>query len=208
MFKHYTQSTIIIKEDDTIIIIDPFKIKNKNLPTADTLLISHPHKDHYSIEDINSICSTNTTIVSSCDIKTISNCKEHIKLLPNQTIQLKNISITATPAYNIDKQFHPKKNNWIGFYIQTPTTSYYFIGDSDNIQEFSNFSHADVAFIPISGTYVMNVEEAVEATIHSIKPKLAIPCHFGEVVGTLEDAQKFVELVGEKGTDAKIIKEN
>lgn len=207
MFKHYTQSTILIEEDNTTIIIDPFNIKDKDLPIADILLISHPHKDHYSIEDINSISSINTTIVSSCDIDTISYSKEHIKLVPNQTIQINNISITATPAYNIDKEFHPKKNNWLGFHIQTPTTSYYFIGDSDNIEEFSNFSHADVAFIPISGTYVMNVEEAVEATIHSIKPKLAIPCHFGEVVGTIQYAQKFVEIIKRKGIDAKVIKE-
>lgn len=211
MFKHYTQSTILIQEEientTTTIIIDPFKISQKNLPKADILLISHSHKDHYSLEDINSVLTPNTIVISYLDIPTIDSCKEHIKLLPTQHIQINNISITATHAYNTNKEFHPKENNWLGFYIQTPLNTYYFVGDSDSIEEFSKYSQPDIAFIPISGTYVMNVEEAVLAITQQIKPKLTIPCHFAEVVGTLEDAQEFVKLLKENNYTAKIIKE-
>lgn len=207
IFKHYTQSTIVIQEQDTTIIIDPFKIVGKNLPKADILLISHTHGDHFSMQDIQEVITPQTAIITSHDIKFEDLSNTHKTILPNEKIEVENITIIGTPAYNTNKEFHPKENNWLGFHIQTPVSTYYFTGDCDDIEEFSNYSNADVAFIPVSGTYVMSADEAADATISKIKPKLAVPVHFGEVVGNKKDAEIFVEKVKKAGLEAEIRKE-
>jgi L-ascorbate metabolism protein UlaG (beta-lactamase superfamily) len=54
----------------------------------------------------------------------------------------------------------------------------------------------DIALVPVSGTYVMTADEAAKAVNEKIKPKrLAIPMHYGSVVGTEKDAVKFKQLV-------------
>jgi len=53
----------------------------------------------------------------------------------------------------------------------------------------------DVAFLPVSGTYVMTAEEAAEAA-KAMKVKVAVPMHYGALVGTVEDAIRFRNLVG------------
>jgi predicted nucleic acid-binding protein len=45
----------------------------------------------------------------------------------------------------------------------------------------------DIALLPVSGTYVMTAAEAAEAA-KAIKPKIAIPMHYGAIVGTEKDA--------------------
>ena len=56
---------------------------------------------------------------------------------------------------------------------------------------------ADVALLPVSGTYVMTAVEAAEAA-RRIDPGLAIPMHWGTIIGTREDAEKFAELADVK----------
>jgi L-ascorbate metabolism protein UlaG (beta-lactamase superfamily) len=71
----------------------------------------------------------------------------------------------------------------------------YHTGDADDIPEMSA-AKPDVALVPVSGTYVMTAEEAARAVNEKIKPKkLAIPMHYGSIVGTEQDATKFKQLV-------------
>jgi L-ascorbate metabolism protein UlaG (beta-lactamase superfamily) len=51
---------------------------------------------------------------------------------------------------------------------------------------------ADVALLPVSGTYVMNAGEAAEAA-RRIQPRVAVPMHWGEHIGTRADAEAFAE---------------
>jgi L-ascorbate metabolism protein UlaG (beta-lactamase superfamily) len=48
----------------------------------------------------------------------------------------------------------------------------------------------DIALLPVSGTYVMTADEAVEAAL-AIHPKVAIPMHYGAIVGGGQDAESF-----------------
>jgi L-ascorbate metabolism protein UlaG (beta-lactamase superfamily) len=52
----------------------------------------------------------------------------------------------------------------------------------------------DIAFLPVGGTYTMDYEEASEAA-NIIKPKYAIPMHYGSIVGSRNDAQNFIKLL-------------
>jgi L-ascorbate metabolism protein UlaG (beta-lactamase superfamily) len=44
--------------------------------------------------------------------------------------------------------------------------------------------------VPVSGTYVMTVEEAV-AAVNQFKPGMAIPMHYDDIVGSRQDAEEF-----------------
>jgi len=103
------------------------------------------------------------------------------------------VKIEVVPAYNVGKQFHPKGNDWVGYIIDAKGKRIYHAGDSDFIPEMKSIK-ADIILLPIGGTYTMTPEEAAEAA-NTINPSiLAVPIHFGEIVGTKADAEKFKAL--------------
>ena len=55
----------------------------------------------------------------------------------------------------------------------------------------------DIALLPVSGTYVMTAPEAARAAL-AIQPKVAIPMHYGDIVGTKSDAEEFKRLLQDK----------
>ena len=109
---------------------------------------------------------------------------------PDETYYEDSIEIKTIRAYNIDKKFHPKENNWVGYILKIEGITYYIAGDTDITEENQNVK-CDVAFVPVGGTYTMTAEEAA-SLINRIKPKIAIPIHYGEIVGTKQDAKNFI----------------
>ena len=112
---------------------------------------------------------------------------------PGDRRAVEGFSIEVVPAYNIDKPFHPKANNWVGYIVEVAGRKLYHAGDTDRIPEMKTM-RTDVAFLPIGGTYTMTAEEAAAAVNEDIKPKVAVPIHYGAVVGSDSDAQRFREL--------------
>lgn len=170
-----------------VIYIDPWKL-TLAVP-ADIILITHSHYDHFSPEDIKKITKKDTVVIAPND------CASRLKvkvIKPGDTISIDNITVKAVPAYNIGKQFHPKNNNWVGYVVTMDGTTYYHSGDTDAIPEMEKLK-PDIAFLAIGGTYTMDAEAAAEIA-NKIKPKVAIPIHYGEVIGSSKDAQRFKEL--------------
>lgn len=188
-----------IKNAKTL-IIDPFKIRP--IPDkADILLITHEHYDHLSLEDVKKVVSEKTTIV------TIPACKKELSSLkvkevkaakPGDRVQVGEVSIEVVPAYNLNKfrepgkVFHPKEDGKAGYIVGMKGVRIYHAGDTDAIPEMKGLK-ADLALLPVSGTYVMTAEEAAQAA-KMISPKLAIPMHYGTIVGSEQDAEKFRQL--------------
>ena len=196
----YGHDTFTLEKEITI-CIDPYKL-SKTIQ-ADLVLISHNHFDHLSLEDLKKISSRNTIIIAANEcMSQISNIssKEKIGIAPGEEKTINNIKVKAIPAYNIDKinpdtkkPFHPKEDKKIGFIITMQGTSIYHTGDSDLIPEMTDLK-PDVLLIPVSGTYVMTAKEAADA-IEKIKPKIAIPMHYGTIVGSENDAKEFKNMV-------------
>lgn len=180
-----------------IIYFDPFKI-DREYHDADMIFITHSHYDHYSEEDILKVRKESTRVVAPVDLLdnllTLGFTKESITIVkPNENYNVNGLTFKTVPAYNTNKNFHPKSNNWVGYLLTLNDTVYYIAGDTD-ITEENKQVKCDVAFVPIGGTYTMNYKEAAEL-INEIKPKIAVPTHYASIVGSLEDGKNFDKLL-------------
>ncbi len=180
-----------------VIYIDPFKI-DKNYNDADIVFITHDHFDHYSEEDIDKVINENTTIIIPEELLTKIlrkgiNKNAVITVESNKEYMVQGIKFETIPAYNTNKNFHPKENGWVGYIITLDGIRYYIAGDTD-ITEENRKVKCDVAFVPVGGTYTMDFKEAAQL-INEIQPKIAVPIHYGSVVGTKQDATDFIKLL-------------
>ncbi len=186
---------------DKIIYVDPFRIKeNKN--DADIIFITHDHYDHYSLEDIEKVKKQNTIIVMPEHLERKDDLKDAVIVMPNKKYQVEGINVETIPSYNINKPYHPKENNWVGYILNNEGKRIYIPGDTDITEENMKIQ-CDILFVPIGGTYTMNYKEGAKLT-NIIKPEISIPVHYGEIVGRKEDAKEFKKLL-EKDIECKIL---
>jgi L-ascorbate metabolism protein UlaG (beta-lactamase superfamily) len=188
-----------LEQGNETLVIDPFKLDHE--VRADYLLISHEHFDHCNAEDLNKVIKPNATVVvaiPACkqELSKVKQPKEIKYVKPGDKVKIGSFEVQAVPAYNTNKyaapgkHFHPKADGKVGYVISTEGgVSVYHTGDSDVIPEMMDLK-PDIALVPVSGTYVMTADEAVEA-VSAIKQRIAIPMHFGAIVGTKEDAERF-----------------
>ncbi len=185
----------ITSEDDKVIYIDPWKLK-EGAPQADLILVTHEHFDHFSPDDIKKIRGKETVVV------TTPTCARQLSgpvraVGPGEKLTVAGFEIETVPAYNVNKfrapgqPFHPKAAGHLGFIITVDGERIYHTGDTDVIPEMESIQ-CDIALLPVSGTYVMTADEAIVAA-KLINPRLVIPMHFGEIVGSAADAEHFKE---------------
>jgi L-ascorbate metabolism protein UlaG (beta-lactamase superfamily) len=182
------------------IYIDPYQLgkEHQTKNDADILLISHNHFDHLSMEDLKHVIGKKTVIVAAkecVDQLNATGAAEVHGIAPGARLTVQDVQVEAVAAYNTNKKFHPKADNKVGFVITLNGMRVYHSGDTDVIPEMSSVN-PDIALVPVSGTYVMTAQEAAQAVNERIKPKkLAIPMHYGSIVGSEKDATTFKHLV-------------
>lgn len=197
----------LIESKEKIIYTDPFRVPN-NAKKADYIFITHEHFDHYSQEDIDKIIKPQTVFfVSKSVFEQIKNKLPHKIYLvkPKDVVTHEEIGVKGVESYNINKfrspglVYHPKENQNVGFIITTNNVKIYHVGDSDYIPEMDILKNEniDILLIPVSGTYVMTAKEASYAAL-AISPKIAIPMHYGAIVGSNSDAKEFLTLLKDK----------
>lgn len=187
---HWLGHASIRIEGEKIIYIDPWELKT-NQPKADIILITHGHHDHCSKKDVEKIVRDGTVIFATPDCRNNLPFDFH-PVSPGEEETVDGITIRTVPAYNIGKHFHPRANDWVGYIIEMGGERIYFTGDTDYIPEMDDMT-ADILIIPVGGTYTMTADEAA-GVANRINPRLAIPIHFGAVVGSRLDADAFAEL--------------
>ncbi len=190
----FAQNSICLRGSVTI-YIDPFHIP-KEMHDADFIFITHPHWDHFSLMDILKVRKEDTNYIIPKEIYEeildFGVLEEHIQVVkPFEKYHFASMTFQTVPAYNTKSSYHLKEKNWMGYVISFDQVIYYIAGDTDVTQEAKKI-RADVVFLPVGGTYTMNATEAC-ALANLIHPHLAIPTHYLSVVGTLQDAKRFVQ---------------
>ena len=200
IIKWYGHDSFTLTHNGVTVCIDPYRL-DKQI-NSDLVLISHNHFDHLSNDDLQKATSEKTVIIvaKECLGQITSASKQIIGIAPGEEMIILGIKVRAVPAYNIDKinpetkkPFHPKEDEKLGFIITMNDSTFYHAGDSDHIPEMNDL-RPDVFFVPVSGTYVMTAKEGAIA-VNALKPKLAIPMHYGSIVGSKDDAESFKKLV-------------
>ena len=185
----YGHDSFFIVGDGRKVWIDPFELSD-GVPKGDLVLITHEHFDHFSEVDLRRVLSSEAVVVTPFEA-TVDRI-ETKRIAVGEIKEFVGIKVQAVYAYNINKfrepgePFHPKATEWVGYLLHFKTCTLYHMGDTDHIPELGRLK-VDVALVPVSGTYVMTAVEAVDA-VNELQPKLAIPMHYGSVVGSDDDA--------------------
>ncbi len=202
--KWYGQFSLQFFVKDKILFIDPYNLPDNFNQKADWIFISHDHFDHLSFDDLRKVATPQTPIYAAK--KLVGQLKEKgytnvTETEPGMKIELDGVTVETVPMYNIRKtNFHPKENGWTAFVLTIDQKRIYISVDTERIPEMKDI-HADITFMTLGQTYTMDsVEEAVEAVLDT-GAKLAIPVHYGMYEGTEQDADKFCQLLAEKGVE-------
>ena len=185
-------------KQDVVVYLDPYQLQSPQEP-ADVVCVSHEHFDHLSVDDLKKCVTAKTTVVTiaACEKAVMALGPKAVRVVvPGDRVKAAGVSVEAVPAYNTNKfraanaPFHPKADGKVGFILTIGGIRIYHAGDTDEIPEMSRAKGVDVALLPVSGTYVMTAAEAITAC-KAIQPKLAIPMHYGAIVGSAADAETF-----------------
>ena len=195
--KVFTHNSIRVQNGEKAIYIDPFEMKHAP-HDADFILITHDHYDHFSLNDVAAVAKADTVLVvpEKMADKTdkVKQCVGKIEAITQgETKDIDGFVIETIPAYNTLKPFHMKSAGWVGYIFEAFGKRIYVAGDTDITKEALEVK-CDIALVPIGGFYTMDPKAASEL-INTIKPDIAIPTHFGSIVGSPEDADKFAKFV-------------
>ena len=183
---------------------DPLKTENLNR-TAKVIFLTHTHYDHLDLPSLEAVCDPNTTFVAPKDAKKVleKNFPDNRKIYvsPFDRIQLEQVSVEVLPAYNLNKQFHKREYDWVGYKLDMGGTTFAVVGDTDATPELEKLV-CDVLFVPIGGTFTMNATEAA-GLVNKVMPKVVVPVHYNAIVGNKKDEKTFLSLI-DNGVMCKI----
>ena len=187
-------ATFRLSGDGRKVYIDPYQVEDPD--DADLVLLTHEHFDHCSPEDAEKVSRPSTVIAGpeSCRPKVASIGAEFVAVGQSGVYEAAGVRFSTVPAYNIGKDFHPKNAGGVGYIVEIGGERIYHAGDTDRIPEMAGLE-ADVALLPVGGTYTMTAAEAAEA-FKSMKAARAVPMHYGSVAGSSDDAEEFERLIG------------
>jgi L-ascorbate metabolism protein UlaG (beta-lactamase superfamily) len=176
------------------VYVDPWKLP-PGQPQAGVVLVTHDHYDHLSLPDIQLVAGPGTVVVGpECVTGQVKDLRT-VTLAPDESAEVGGVTVEAVAAYNLDKfrapgqPFHPREAGYVGYVFALDGVRYYHAGDTDAIPEMKDV-RCDIAFLPVSGTYVMTCDEACHAC-DMVAAQHVVPMHYGDIVGSDDDAERF-----------------
>ncbi|MGZ4131893.1 MAG: MBL fold metallo-hydrolase [Actinomycetota bacterium] len=188
----FRQSALRWQDEERTIYVDPWGTP-EDAPPADLLLITHAHEDHFQPDEIARLTKAGTKLVAPHDVAAMLS-GDVTTVAPGESHEVAGVRFTTVPAYNTREEaldFHPRANRWVGYVIELGGRTYYHAGDTDHAPELDDV-RTDVAFVPVGGYYTMDVPEAA-GLVRAMGPGLAVPFHYGFVVGSVSDGDRFRE---------------
>jgi L-ascorbate metabolism protein UlaG (beta-lactamase superfamily) len=143
------------------IYIDPYRVEAGG--TADVILITHGHYDHFSPQDVERLSTRGTWLVGPPAVAERVSGQVH-SISPGEALDdelVRGVYVGAVAAYNTSKRdpdgnaFHPREAGWVGYELNVSGERLYHSGDTDVIPEMDSLTGVDVALLPVSGIYVM-----------------------------------------------------
>ncbi len=198
-----------IRAGRAVIYIDPYRLPNG--PAADLILVTHGHYDHFSPQDVERLTADDTMLVAPPAVAERVSGHVHA-IAPGESLEpegVRGVEVRAIAAYNTSKRdasgavFHPREAGGVGYEVRVGGERLYHSGDTDVIPEMDQVAGVDVALLAVSGTYVMTPGEAAEAA-RRIQPRVAVPMHWGEHIGTRADAEAFAERLSGEPLEVRI----
>lgn len=200
-----THSSIRIA-GEKVLYFDPYEIgggksgADASFHDADIVFVTHKHYDHFDPESIRKVKGDATIIVAPLSIKEdvlgAGFDEEWCEFLePYEEAEIDGLNVLAVPSYNTNKPNHLKEFGWLGYVVTMKSEEedirYYVAGDTDDNEDIRDVK-CDVALVPVGGTYTMDVKEAATFA-QTIKPRVAIPTHYGSIVGRKSCGKKFAK---------------
>jgi L-ascorbate metabolism protein UlaG (beta-lactamase superfamily) len=186
----FRQSALRWTDGERTVYLDPWGTKADDAP-ADLILITHAHQDHFQPDEIARLRGKEAKIVAPHDVAAELS-GDVTPVMPGESHEVAGVRFTTVPAYNTREEaldFHPKVNRWVGYVVELGGHTYYHAGDTDHAPELDDVK-ADVAFLPVGGHFTMDVDQAA-GLAKSISPRIAVPFHYGFVVGSASDGERF-----------------
>lgn len=156
-------SSVRVRRAGVDVHIDPLGLAaaEEDEKPADVILLTHPHYDNFSEDDIARVRGPETILIAPVTMKKQLTDADHF-LRPGDVLQLHGIDVLAMPAYNVEKRFHPPEAGWLGYVFTLDGVTYYHAGDTDLIEAIMSV-RCDVAFLPVDGHYTMDADGAARA---------------------------------------------
>lgn len=175
---------------EKIVYIDPWQIAGEP-HDADLILVTHDHHDHYSPEDIEKLTKPGTILVVPESMADQASQARTVR--PGEKYTFCGVPVETVAAYNVGRPFHSAERKYVGYIVTLEGVRYYIAGDTDKIPE-NETVRCDVAFVPCGGKYTMDAAQAA-ALVNVIRPKVAVPTHYGTVTDSADAAEVFSRLV-------------
>lgn len=184
------QSGFRILNGEQVVYVDPYQVPGSP-GDADLVLITHPHRDHCDAESVRKVSKDSTLVLAEGDSAALLDGIPNVEIIAlGEDRTVESLRIDTVRAYNLEKSYHPRDNDWLGFVLTLADgRAMYHAGDTDFIPEMNGIE-ADAVFLPVGGTYTMGAEEAARAA-RAMAPSAAVPMHWGAAVGNLADAETF-----------------
>ena len=183
-----------------VVYIDPVALSD--FKSADIILITHAHPDHFSKKAIREVKKSGTKIIGPLRMETkLKKLGGEVHCLkPGDEISFSGISCSAVPAYNKKNVFlwlkaHPGSGHNLGYVISFGETRIYHAGDTHFVDELKKMKGIELALVPVGkGKLTMDAAEAA-ALVNHINPKIAVPMHYE--LKRKDDVSRFAGMIAE-----------